>query len=377
LKKIQLWPKKLEHCIADRGAILTLAQRQNAASFFIGFQVDKYRMRGSELNIEGLLQKFREWDLVKFQPLLPGMDILAKVFTVKQLPKVCFDGIYESKDAAMKKRRQMLEADPARQEKKRLAKLAELKAKMAAIQRKKEEDKDKKRKHEELELEEAEEDIINEEDYEPTTQDDQAAISEETDLLESALDTIVQESGDAKTREEAEADRQKLLSGQQDDVKEVTEEAGNESDEDDYGYMTDRNRLSLAVGRPQRDMRSLPPTDEELELLEKLGCSVVTDDETKIIGANMIAPWNTSLRPSPSDDDEGRRLKRVRIKFLEPFDVVELDPQGHVIDKGDDDYTPSKSWIGRKAGFEFKLGERGLGYYRTGKAVVVPSNTAY
>jgi hypothetical protein len=57
--------------------------------------------------------------------------------------------------------------------------------------------------------------------------------------------------------------------------------------------------------------------------------------------------------------------------------MVQLDVYGHVIDMGDDDFTPSKSWIGRKAGFEFKLGERGLGYYRTGKKVVVPSNTAY
>jgi hypothetical protein len=56
---------------------------------------------------------------------------------------------------------------------------------------------------------------------------------------------------------------------------------------------------------------------------------------------------------------------------------VELDAAGHVIDKGDADFKPSKSWKGRMAGFEFKLGERGLGYYRTGKAVVVPSNTAY
>ena len=36
-----------------------------------------------------------------------------------------------------------------------------------------------------------------------------------------------------------------------------------------------------------------------------------------------------------------------------------------------------RTWTGRKAGFEFKLGERGLGYYRTGKTVRVPSNTAY
>ncbi len=45
--------------------------------------------------------------------------------------------------------------------------------------------------------------------------------------------------------------------------------------------------------------------------------------------------------------------------------------------KGDDDFIPSINWTGRRGGFEFKLGERGMGYYRTGKAVIVPSNMAY
>jgi hypothetical protein len=70
-------------------------------------------------------------------------------------------------------------------------------------------------------------------------------------------------------------------------------------------------------------------------------------------------------------------MNTIKIKFREKFDIVELDSNGHVIDMGDDDFSPSKNWVGRKAGFEFKLGERGLGYYRTGKAVRVPSNTAY
>jgi hypothetical protein len=370
LKRIQLWPKKLECCVADKGAILTLTQRQNSVTYFIGFQVDKYRMRGTELNIEGLLQKFREWDLSKFHPLLPGMDIMAKVFTTKQLPKICFTGIYDNKEVAMKKRRKLLEADPVRQERKRQARLVALKEKMAEIQRKKEEDNERKRKHEELELEEAEEEIINEEDYEAPVGDEDAAVNEETNLLESALDTI-QGSGDTKTREEAETDRQKLLSGEDIDKGDVDD--GNESDEDEYGYNTDRNRVSLLVSRTNKDMRSLPPTEEELDILKKLGCSVVTDDESKVIGNNIIPPWTNV----PQTDDLNVDIPRVRIKFLEPFDVIELDAVGHVIDKGDEDFTPSQGWIGRKAGFEFKLGERGLGYYRTGKKVVVPSNTVY
>ena len=366
IKKIQLWPKKLEHCIADKGAILSLAQRQNAVTYFIGFQVDKYRMRGTELNVEGQLQKFREWDLQKFQPLLTGMDILAKIFEVKELPKVCFADMYNSKEEAMKKRRAMLNADPVRQERKRLAKLAELKAKMAEIQRKKESESDKKRKHEELELEEVEDSLIGQVDAE----DPESAANDETNLLESALDTI-QEEGDAKTREEAEVDRQKLLSGEQIDKQEVDRD--DESVEDEYGYMTDRNQPTLVATRPNSDKRSLPPTEDELEILQKLGYSVVTDDESKLIGGNMEGPWHSAT----SNVDLASRIERVTIKFLQPFDVVELDPLGHVIDKGDEDFMPTKNWGGRKPGFEFKLGERGLGYYRTGKIVAIPSNTVY
>jgi len=74
---------------------------------------------------------------------------------------------------------------------------------------------------------------------------------------------------------------------------------------------------------------------------------------------------------------ERNKIKSLKIEFRTQFDIVDLDADGHVIDKGDEDFTRSRSWTGRKAGFEFKLGERGLGYYRTGKKVRVPSNTAY
>lgn len=65
--------------MADRTAILTLAQRQNSSTYFVGFQIDKLRMRGRELNVELPLQNFREWELARFQPLVTGMDILAKL----------------------------------------------------------------------------------------------------------------------------------------------------------------------------------------------------------------------------------------------------------------------------------------------------------
>jgi flagellar biosynthesis GTPase FlhF len=296
LKKIQLWPKKVEYCIADKGAILTIAQRQNSVTYFVGFQVDTLRMKGHELNVESQLQNFREWDLSRFQPLIPGMDILAKIFRVKELPKVCFEGTYENgKEEAMKKRRKMLNDDPIRKEKKRLARYNELKAKMAELQRKKEEEKDRKRKREQVELEEeAAANAIKQEEADENAANDMTAeeeapeSNEESNLLESALDTI-QETGEArKTREEAEADRRKLLAGE---LLDEVDEQGNESDDDEYGYNIDRNRHSILPTRAHADKRSLPMLEEDAEMLKKLGYHAVSDDEAKIIGANLIPPW--------------------------------------------------------------------------------------
>lgn len=64
---------------------------------------------------------------------------------------------------------------------------------------------------------------------------------------------------------------------------------------------------------------------------------------------------------------ETNSQENVSIVFKTKFVVIELDADGFVVDKGDDDFSPSVNWQGRRPGFEFKLGERGLGYYRTGK----------
>ena len=85
----------------------------------------------------------------------------------------------------------------------------------------------------------------------------------------------------------------------------------------------------------------------------------------------MVPPWRKRNPNIP------RVAKKLPVQLRTKFDVVELDANGLIIDKGDDNFSPSPKWTGRKAGFEFKVGERGLGYYRTGKKVVVPSNTAY
>ena len=382
LKKIQLWPKKLEVCIADKSALLTQAQRQNCITYFIGFQVDKYRMRGNELRVEDPLYNFREYELGRFQPLTPGMDIVVKSFKVKELPKICFEGIYSGgKLEAMKKRRKKIEEDPRRQEKKRLARLEELKAKMEEIRRKKEEQKDRKRKREEVELEESAvaQAVKMEEEAGAHVGEEAADIvgsgeTDETNLLESALDALQEPGEKAKTREEAEADRQKLLAGEL-----IMEGAGADSDEEEAaeGYTGDAARLSFYKKPSEQDgahknMRSLPPTKEEEEFLNKVGYALVSDDETKVLGVDIIPPWM-----GPGQKAEKQKTITGKITFRRKFDVVELDAHGHVIDKGDDDFLPSKQWIGRKAGFEYKMGARGLGYYRTGKPVVVPSNMMY
>ena len=314
---------------------------------------------------------------------------------MKELPRICFDGLYEGgKEAAMRKRRKLRDEDPERQEKRRLRRIEELKSRMAELQRKKEEKATKqsnKRKIEEAELEDEAAQLVKQEDeetgsapkkpdeeVEKTEEDEPAEETEETNLLESALDHVQDDTGlEAKTREEAEADRRNLLAGEIFDQQEYDE--GAESDEDDYGYTGDRGRHSLVMkqGKDQKqlkDKRMLPLSEQEAEVLRKLGYSIVSDDESKVIGANMIPPWQSS---SDTQNQADEAPPRMRIKFRTNFDMAQLDVMGRVIDQGDENFTPSRSWIGRKAGFEFKLGERGLGYYRTGVKVVVPSNTAY
>eukprot|EP00977_Amphora_coffeiformis_P022025 scaffold10259_cov155-Amphora_coffeaeformis.AAC.6 len=365
LKKIQLWPKKIEACIADSAALLTAAQRQNCITYFIGIRVDKARMRGEQLNAEIPMHNFREWELSRFNPLVPGMDVLVKSFKVKELPLICFEKLYEGgKKEAMGRRRELLSKDPARQERKRLKRLEELRIKMEEIKRKKE---DKKRKRDEVEMEALEKEVKQEEAAIELGEQSAEDMNAETDLLESAFDTM----NEGKTREEAEADRQKLLTG------ELIDEGDAEGELDDEDYIARQIYAApKATGeqgdetRRTRTMRSLPVPEERAEMLRQLGYPIVSDEECEKL-VSVMPPWTSA----PLDDTPPSR--KARIVFLEKFDIVELDANGHVIDQGDEDFQPSKTWIGRKAGFEFKLGLRGLGYYRSGKKVVVPSNTAY
>mmetsp|Transcript_3475 Transcript_3475/g.7946 ORF Transcript_3475/g.7946 Transcript_3475/m.7946 type:complete len:394 (+) Transcript_3475:638-1819(+) len=391
-------------------------QRRNSITYFVGFQVDKLRMRGSQLNVELQMQHFRDWELSKFSPLVPGMDVMAKTFTCKHLPMICFE-IYDGrKQAAMKRRRMLRNIDPKRQERRRANRLAELKAKMAEIQKRKaasaaaagdatklesdnndnEEGSEKKRKRSDSETEN-EADQIAAVKEEHTSSNADGGNDGEEDLLENALDTLQEsEGGERKTREDAEADRKKLLSGAL-LVEGADVAIDDEEDNLDFTGDGEEGRRSFLVSKSKsrlqptnddeklyRDIRALPMKEEAAEVLRKAGYTVVSDAETEatIVGGNMPTPFRSKI-----DDDEksggdetakkNKKKPKASIVFRTKFDIVELDAAGFVIDKGDADFAPSKTWRGRKAGFEFKLGERGLGYYRTGKKVVVPSNTAY
>mmetsp|Transcript_13500 Transcript_13500/g.29905 ORF Transcript_13500/g.29905 Transcript_13500/m.29905 type:complete len:859 (+) Transcript_13500:44-2620(+) len=406
ISKIQLWPKKFEACVADRTALLTKAQRQNSITYFVGFLVDRLRMRGSELNVEQQIQNFRQWDLSRFQPMVPGMDLYVRSFTVKELPRICFEGMYEGgKVEAMKKRRRIRDADPRRQEAKRVRRLAKLKARMAAMQKKKEEAAaaakaeaeekvGEKRKRDGTDDDADEEARLLDEVEQIETKEGETSAGEgggaeaegeeeDEELLESALDQIQEDeaAGVGKTREEAENDRQKLLAG------ELLVEGGEDvvDEADDYAFLGDVRHANLLPqeGRAQGEDGE-NRNDEEAEILKRAGYAVISDDEVPTVGGNMILPWREPEAVSGvKKEEEGsnvpmqKKKPAVEIKFKTKFDIVELDADGYVVDKGDEDFKPSKKWIGRRGGFEFKLGERGLGYYRTGKKIVVPSNTAY
>jgi poly(A) polymerase len=385
ISKIQLWPKKVEACIADKGALLTKAQRENSITYFVGFQVDTLRMRGNQLNVEMQFGNFREWELSKFAPFVPGMDLVAKGFRVKELPRLVFENFMGmSKEEAMKRRKSLRQEDPRRLERKRLRKLEELKAKMAEIKKKKKEDHQdddggERRKRKRDETEEDEEVPIKQEEMAQQEVSAAAAAeestpetNEEANLLENIYDTI-QDDEAKKTREEAEADRQRLLAGELLDEGDLHED--DEDDDVDDIYTGDGARDTYMVKRrklPKKHQSklSLPLGKEETELLRKVGIVIVSDDEQKLVGGNIIHPWRKLTQDEPT-------LEKAVIRFTTKWDIVELDADGKIIDKGDDDFKPSKTWTGRMAGFEFKLGERGLGYYRTGKAVQVPSNVAY
>lgn len=387
LSKIQLWPKKIQACVADRTALLTHDQRRNSVTYFVGFNVDVLRMRGNQLDIERQLQNFQKFELSKFNPLVNGMDVLVKNFKVKELPLICFDDVYEGgKLEAMKKRREFRDADPRRQQKKRNARLEELKQKMEEMKKKKEaianKDNLKKRKREEDEEGEGDnegegegggENAVPDESEPSAPNGDAVASKEEEALLENALDAIQTDAGEGKTREEAERDRQKLLSG------ELLVEGAVEDDDEEEGLAYGPDGVRFAGTNAGNSSKILSIAERETEVLRRSGYNVVSEDEFAVVGADIVLPWRNRKVSNDAAASAVKDEKKTKfaVQFRTNFDVVELDADGFVIDKGDEDFSPTPNWKGRRPGFEFKLGLRGLGYYRTGKKVQVPSNTSY
>lgn len=348
LSKIQLWPKKFDACIADKVALDNLSeeQRRNCLTYFIGFQIDALRMKGNQLNVEQQLQKFKEYELNKFYHLVSGQDVLFSAYHVKQLPTLVFDGAYiGGKALAMQRRKKMLEDDPKRAEVKRRAKLSELKAKMAAVKQKIQDRQHNKSKDLEItkHLEDNEMEI-EAVDRVKLEQNDVSAKEDEVDLLESALDNLQDTAPCGITREEAERERQKLLSG------ELLVVGAYESDNeeiDDIGASDEGFKPSLHI------KRSI--TEVEADILQRAGFHLVNDESIVSLDPSIM-PCRKHMRTRPMPVNS-----KISVRLLTKFDVVELDSNGFVIDKGDDDFIPCKKWAGRRGGFEFKLGERGLG----------------
>ena len=523
ISKIQLWPKRIAACVADRTAPLTRNQRRNSTTYFVGLEIDTMRMRGDRLDVERQVQAFRNAELTRFKwegrggTVGAGMDMLAKKFRVKELPRICFEDIYDSiettvvvpssltgdgngdgngddddddhdegsnsagagetvktvvlhpKTVAMKRRRSIKDADPRRIEaKERKAKLAELrverekiverKRKMeerinAAKKRRKIEDKEEGGKEEKEEKEEKgekkeeeeeeEEKELKEEEKEEEKKEEEKEEEKEEDQEMVDLDrdnlNVVETNGDGedesvkvKKEEETKEDEDKM-----DAVEEEEENEESTSNNEDETMKEDDGKEEEALlkdvlekiqdenNNADEPSSSTPTNIEETESNEKgvddgqrdeatnvsptptslvpLGCipvdvlqafaaaaSVIENDEGldgNILG-RQVPEWRDPLRVLGNEwknggcrrkknQQHGFKRKKSRIIFRTKFDVVELDADGYVVDQGDNDFEPSRRWTGRRPGFEFKLGLRGMGYYRTGKEVFVPSNVAY
>ena len=318
LSKSQLWPKKFEICCASPNSKLSVAQKTNCCTFFIGFKLDRLRMRGQKLDLERQVQNFKDKELRRFQPAIEGCDVLTNYFTCKQLPPVVFDEFYAGgKKEAMEKRAKLRADDPVRIKRREEA--------AAAMKMETDEGKDAGGGSDAGGGTGTADEVAAADEGGGKA----ASSKEDDDALETALDTFVggkTGAGAGKTREEAEADRKQLLAGSfvSDDV-------------------------------------------ADNQLLVKLGL-LTGEEEGGEVGKKIPLKMNV---PGWREVDLKRRKKgRFQINVKTKFEgIIELTPDGLVVDKGDKDFIPSKKFGGRRGGFEFKMGVRGCGYYRTG---VVP-----
>ena len=112
------------------------------------------------------------------------------------------------------------------------------------------------------------------------------------------MDTIQESTGEKKTREEAEADRQKLLASEGELVEENEAREGESDDEEFAAYTGDvAGMASLRkkkVKKAHYDMRTLPMPDEQMERFRKLAahifgnltCGGVPDCGQRVVNSN-------------------------------------------------------------------------------------------
>ena len=383
LSKIQLWPYSLDgqkhgKCYADESSMLTEKQRLNSATWFIGFQIGMFRMRRDE--VEKQIQYFKTSKLSNYSAFVPGLDLVTKYFSVKELPpsvfEVAFDEDYGpiykgGKDEAMAKRKAKRDAAKAAAAPPPPPLAAEDTASQPADAAKAAAEEKTEEEEEEVEdggkaADEGGEgrpvglDVMDEENGMLPLAVTSSGAEDEATLLERALDGMNQ--GEMKTREEAERERQMLLEGDflgEDDADndevnaEILARAGFKVDE---GEREVELKIEVPVWR-------LPPHKRTAVAMS----------------AAVGGGWGggPALARVKLEEENATSEERPKVVFVfkTPFtSVVELDADGAVVDTGDDNYKPCKSFAGRMGGFEFKMGERGLGYYKTGVKVVLPAN---
>ena len=101
-------------------------------------------------------------------------------------------------------------------------------------------------------------------------------------------------------------------------------------------------------------------------------------DAAEVVLKIETPEWRAKRTVTPTGGGEGatRKVRRIEVKMKTKFEnIVELDGDGNIVDKGDKNFVPQTKFDGRMGGFEFKMGVRGVGYYRTGVNVIRPSNT--
>ena len=86
-----------------------------------------------------------------------------------------------------------------------------------------------------------------------------------------------------------------------------------------------------------------------------------------------VPEWRNRGGGGAEAEEPGKRRK-LEIKLKTKFDdIVMLDENGKIVDMGTEGtFIPAARWRGRKGGYEYKRGARGVGYYRTGLEVEVP-----